>query len=610
LLVSGASGVGKSRLLREVRLQAQLSHIPFLEGACYEGSFAEYGPLLGVIEHLVRLADTLGHGAVVERHGPELVKLHPAALSGRGIMVSAALENAELERQRLLDQVTAFFVDMADFAPYVICIDDLQWAASGTVDLLSYLIRRVALAEQAGQRVGLAVLASFRDDEVESRPVATMLSERTGQYASLRLQQLERSHVGRLLGSMLGIEQLPDAFVERVTDETAGNAFFVEEVMRTLIENGSVYLERGQWAARERIGELPIPHSIEAVFRRRASFLDGTARAVLDLMAVHGQPIATDLLHAASGLDLETLHAHLGELHRRQMVQPVAGEMPRYALLHDRMRETLYSDLGSDGRRARHVRIGEALERRGDAGAYVYELAHHFWHAGDRERAFVHCLRAGELAERGYANDRAIEFFERTLQLLPQGRQDSRELEARIWETLGDLFALQGKFAQAVARYQTVLASATSTRDRARLSRKLGQVHWQRGELAEAVSALWNAVEQLGEKRPESKTAKGAATLTSVLTHVGHRAFDVGRHPHPDSEERSRLLELTSTYRSLGEVYFFHDPSEMLLPIVRAANRGESAGGDSKALAVARVARRAAPHRQRSIDDHEGAVGK
>ena len=588
LFVSGASGVGKSRLLREVRLLAQLSHIPFVEGACYEGGFAEYGPVLGVIEHLVRLAETLGHTALVERHGPELAKLHPAAFAARDITASAPLENGEIERQRLLDQVTEFFVRVADFAPYVICVNDLQWAAAGTVDLLSYLIRRVALAEQAGQRIGLVVVASFRDDEIEGRPLAAMLADRSGQYETLALQHLGRSHVGQLLGSMLGVDQLPDAFVERVTDETAGNAFFVEEVMRTLIENESVYLEKGQWAARERIGDLPIPSSMEAVFRRRASFLDAGARVVLDLMSVHGQPIASDLLHAASGFDLQALHAHLNELHRRQMVQPVAGEVARYALLHDRMRETLYADLGDDGRRTRHLQIAEAIERRSDADAYVYELAHHFWHARDTERAFVHCLQAGERAERGYANDRAAEFFERTLQLLPAVRRpDSENLESRISETLGDLFTLQGKFAQAVARYQTVMAGGVSTRDRARLSRKLGQVHWQKGELAEAVTALWNAVEQLGERRPMSKPAKAAATLASVLTHVGHRAFGVGRQQHPDGEERSRLLELTSTYFSLGEVYFFHDPAEMLLPLVRASNRGESAGGDSKQLVVA-----------------------
>jgi tetratricopeptide (TPR) repeat protein len=387
---------------------------------------------------------------------------------------------------------------------------------------------------------------------------------------------------------MLGVDQLPDAFVERVTDETAGNAFFVEEVMRTLIENESVYLEKGQWAAREQIGDLPIPSSMEAVFRRRTSFLGAGARAVLDLMSVHGQPIPADLLQSAGGFDLHALYSHLSELHRRQMVQPVAGEARRYALLHDRMRETLYADLGDQERRNRHLRIGEAIEGRSDADAYVYELAHHFWHARDTDRGFVHCLRAAERAERGYANDRAIELYERTLQLLPAvRRRDSHSLAMRIAETLGDLFTLQGKFAQAVARYQTVLAAGVNTRDGARLSRKLGQVHWQKGELADAATALWNAVEQLGEKRPMSKPAQAAATLASVLAHVGHRAFGLGRYQHPNAEERSRLLELTSTYFSLAEVYFFHNPSEMLLPTVRASNRGETAGGDSKQLVVA-----------------------
>jgi tetratricopeptide (TPR) repeat protein len=305
-------------------------------------------------------------------------------------------------------------------------------------------------------------------------------------------------------------------------------------------------------------------------------------------MSVHGQPITTDLLQAASGFDLHTLHTYLTQLRHRQMVRPIAGEVSSYTLLHDRMRETLYEDLGDEGRRTCHRRIGETLERQDDHEAHLNELAHHFWHAQETNRAFVYCLRAGEQAARGYANERAVESFQRALQLLPLvKRQDSRELDEKIIETLGDLFTLQGKFAQAATHYQTVLTRAESTRHRARVLRKVGQVHWQKGELAEATAALWNAIEQLGARRPRSRPAKGVATLRGVLTHLGHRLFDVGRQKQRDPEERVRLLELTSTYSSLGEVYFFHDPAEMLLPIVRASNSGESAGGDSKELVLA-----------------------
>src|SRR5438270_61045 len=83
--------------------------------------------------------------------------------------------------------------------------------------------------------------------------------------------------------------------------------------------------------------------------------------------------------------------------------------------------------------RALHRRIGEALESRSDADVYVYELAHHFWHAEEPERAFTYSLRAGERAERSYANERALELFQRTLELLPRTAQsDAKALETRI----------------------------------------------------------------------------------------------------------------------------------------------------------------------------------
>src|SRR6266550_3441270 len=187
LFVGGVSGVGKSRLMREVRLQAQLSRMVFVEGTCYEGSFVEYGPLLTVIEHLVRVAETAGATALLKRYGPELMKLAPRAVAGRGIEPSPPLENAELERLRLMDQVTEFFVRVAESAPYVIYLDDLQWATAGTVDLLTYLIRRVALEERGGRRLQCGILGTYRDDEVHGRPVEKLLRGLEALYCSVHI---------------------------------------------------------------------------------------------------------------------------------------------------------------------------------------------------------------------------------------------------------------------------------------------------------------------------------------------------------------------------------------------------------------------------------------
>ena len=134
-------------------------------------------------------------------------------------------------------------------------------------------------------------------------------------------------------------------FVDRVSAETAGNPFFVEELMRALVEQGSVYLKEGHWAAAAAVGELDIPTSIRATLQRRLGALDRDARAVVELLAAAGRPVGLRLLVHATGLDGQGLHRALTGLEARRMVSLVSAgsaQEPRYGVCHDRLREAQY----------------------------------------------------------------------------------------------------------------------------------------------------------------------------------------------------------------------------------------------------------------------------
>ena len=178
----------------------------------------------------------------------------------------------------------------------------------------------------------------------------------------------------------------------------------------------------------------------------------------------------------------------------------------------------------------------------------MYELAQHFWLAEDRTKAFTYSLRGAELARATYANDVAIELFGRVLELLDS---PDPSLSGDVDEKLGDLYALKGRFKDALARYRAVMAASSGTLHQARLLRKIASVEWQKGELGASIDSLWQAAGALGQPRPKSATARTVRIASAVLHHVLHRIRVPA--PHLGDAERDRLLELAATTSSSGK---------------------------------------------------------
>jgi predicted ATPase len=431
LLVAGQSGTGKSRLMREVRYHAQLSNIAFCEGRCFEGSFSELAPLVPVLSSLAWIAANRGGSELIDRHMPELAKVSPRLGRRHYTRPSPALPDAGKERTRLREHVIDFVLAVSEIVPFVAFIDDLQWGRRGLTELLHDLVERISIRERLGEPVTLAILGAFRDDEVGGRPLETMLGglESRSAVEQLPLRRLESGHVGDLVTSMLGIDSLPEAFVQRVANETAGNPFFVEEVMRTLVEEGAVFLRDGVWSARDKVGDIQIPNTVTAVFRRRAEMLDEDQRKLLEAMALCGRPVGVDVLAHTADLESEPLHSALSVLSGRRMALAIpAGEELRYRLSHDRLRETLAADIEPEEGRALHLKIARAMGK-----VYAEGLEDHLFEITDQynaaaalivepsDRANVVDLneQAGRMAKLSGAFEASRRYFQFALDFLP-----------------------------------------------------------------------------------------------------------------------------------------------------------------------------------------------
>ncbi|HTJ24155.1 MAG TPA: protein kinase [Gemmatimonadaceae bacterium] len=576
-MVAGPSGGGKSRLMLEVRHRAQLSKLAFIEADCYDGSFTEYEPIVTAASYAVRLAESLGETDLLNRFAPALASLDER-LAGRPVVPETAIsDNPDAARLAMIGQIGEFFVAVAERAPFVLYINDLQWARSGTLDVLTNLSRLIAVRERGGARARIALLGSYRDDEIDGRPLENALRGLRDHH-ELRVAlvaPLSRDEVSALLGSMLGLDELPEGFVDRVRRETAGNPFFVIEVVRSLVERGSVYMERGRWAADRPIGYLEIPATMTALFERRVACLEGRERDVLEIIATFGRPIPLSLIAHVAKLADDGLHRIILALLRRQMVSRglVGGDLCAWTS-HDRIREMVYSRIDPSTRLGLHRALARALEEQAgdDDTAGLDALARQWWGAEDRDKALHYCLRGAAQAKRRHALETGIELLEHALELLPEDRRADR---TSVEDDLATMLAFTGDFERATELYDRVLPELGSVIDRARVLKQLASIAYHRGQTARALDTGWKALALLGDSRPRTRFTTIARIARLAIEHSLARIAPrlLRRKLDP-----ALAAAKADCYLSLVTPLIFVDHREMAVAVLSAMNLAEQLG--------------------------------
>ena len=583
-VVAGPSGGGKSRLMLEVRHRAQMSRAVFVEADCYEGSLSEYEPIVTAVGYVVRLAESVGASDLLDRFAPSLALLDPQFDRGSKLSV-ASLDNPDAARVAMIAQIGEFMVAVAERSPYAVYVNDLQWARAGTLDMLLNLSRLIAVRERGGVRVRLAVLGSYRDDEVDGRPIEAWLGalRNNHELRSVRVEPLTRDEVATLLASMLGIDELPGGFVDRVSRETAGNPFFISEVMRSLVERESVYLERGRWSADRPIGVLEIPATMATLFERRLAQLDPRERDVLELIAAYGRPIPLSLIATVAKLDDDGVHHIVLGLFRRQMIlRGTIGGQSCCWPIHDRIRELAYARTNRETRLRLHRALAEALEARAarEGSAPLDELARQWWAAEDREKALDYSLRGGREAKRRHALETGIELLDHALELLPAGDSAQR---TSVEEDVAEMLALRGDFDRATALYDRLLPKLASVLDRARVLKQLGSIAFHRGDTPVARENLWRALELLGERRPRTRAAVLTQIAFAAAKHFLLRFVPYLRRP---AKAKAVFATKADCYLALAFPDNFVDHLEGALAVLRGANLAMRVG-DGPQLSLA-----------------------
>jgi hypothetical protein len=519
VLVTGASGVGKTSLVDEAIGRARGDDALAWRGRCHDRERVPYRAFDFVIDDLATELTGRPELASAIEHVSALGRVFPAL----GVRINAPhvppAEDLRVERERALHAMVQLLDRMIDDGERAaIVVDDLQWADDDSLELLALLVERTARP--------LTILATWMTDgELPEAPRA--LLERLGAAAeTLSVAAMTGGELAELIGDLA-----PDASGERLHAAArlaAGSPYLADLIGRELAEAG-----------------LADPHEAE---RRRLDRLNDAERAVAEVAALAGASPTFEQLRELAALPSATLQSALRSLEDGRVVRtaPSASGDAVYAFYHQRLRDATQSGIAPEARRALHGRFADLLER--ERGA-PDQIAYHAQHAGEAARAARWAVAAGDAARGQLAWALAADWYGRALEV-----GDARAKRA-------DSLFLAGKLAEAAREFEHL---ARTGGDHWRV--RAAESYLKLGELELGLATLDDVLARRGHPRAKSRIAS-AVRAAGVATRwlVPRKKIDVDP-------------VLASSYRAIASFLSTPHPIEAFEYVLRGIDLAERSG--------------------------------
>jgi DNA-binding CsgD family transcriptional regulator len=450
-LISGEAGIGKSRLVREIKGRAPQGTV-ILEGACFQTeSVLPFAPLLDLFRNLFWAYPAEEIAPLMEPAAPQLLKMFPelSRYLPYRMPSAASSPDPEQEKRRIFQALVQTLAELAQRHPLIVILEDLHWSDSTSLEFLLLLARRISIQP-------FFLLLTYRNEDTTpelTHFLAGLDRERLG--TEFPLKPMSLPDVERMLQAILDSPQTAVSrdFLDTLLVLTEGNPFFIEEILKALTAEGNISYANGIWDRNE-INLLHIPRTIQDAVQRRTQQLDDDTHRALLLASVIGRRFDFRYLQELLNVQEVKLMAMIKQLMAAQLV--VEETADQFAFRHALTQQAVYNTMLLRERQGLHRLVAETIERLHAASveSYAADLSFHYYSGAAWEKAFEYSRRAGELALSFYAQREAVVYYSRAI-VAARHFDTAREpelLNARGWayDLLGDFKSACEDFEHAI----------------------------------------------------------------------------------------------------------------------------------------------------------------
>ena len=420
--IVGEPGVGKSRLLLQLRAALPQGEYSYLEGDCHHyGETVAYLPILDILRAYFGIEE--GEAEALSR---EKLKQGISQLDQRLMAMLPPLQDLlslkvaeeqylrlepQLKQVRIFEAIWSLLIRESQNRPLVLAVEDLQWIDKTSEKFLSYIIARLG-----GARILLIIL--YRPEYSHSWGSKTY-------YSQIRVDELPLDASAEMVQAILKEGKAAQDLVRLILDRAAGNPLFMEEFTRSLVERGYIERKDGHYVLTVKPSDIQVPETVQGIISSRMDRLEKVLKETMQVASVIGREFAYRILQMLTGMQDE-LRAYIFSLQELEFIyeKSLFPEL-EYIFKHNLTQEVAYNSLLLKRRREIHERTGKAIEELyNERLEEFYEvLAHHYSRSDNLEKAYEYLVLSGIKAGYGYSLWESYRFCKEAIQVLDRGPQ-------------------------------------------------------------------------------------------------------------------------------------------------------------------------------------------
>jgi tetratricopeptide (TPR) repeat protein len=387
---------------------------------------------------------------------PFVATLMGIKLVGRYAERMKGIEGEALEKL-ILKNVRDLITKGTHRAPVVVILEDLHWADRSSIELMESLFRLAA-------KERVVFINVFRPGypETGDRITRTIIELYFGQYVEITLQPLDEEQTETLITNLLNIKGFPHKLKEQIIQRAGGNPYFIEEVVRSFIDEGAVVMKEGGFEVTDKLSTMTIPRTINEVLMARIDRLDQKTRDLVKTASVIGRNFFYRILAEVAGT-IEDMDSRLEYLEEIQLIlERKRMEELEYLFKHALAQEVAYDSILVQRRKELHKNVADSIEKVFSQRSHEFYgmLAYHYSQAEDLEKTEEYLIKAGEESLKSSASAEALHYYQQALDfyLTKYGEKADPEKVAMLEKNIALALFNRGQLAESVEYFDKVLA--------------------------------------------------------------------------------------------------------------------------------------------------------